>query len=52
MATTTHFPSFEATTVILAVWKAAGWIRSEILIDFLFFTSKIRLPGAEKNGFQ
>ena len=36
MTTTTRFPLFKASIVNPAVGKGAGWIRSEILIIFLF----------------
>jgi hypothetical protein len=49
--TTTRFPLFQAFTVKPAVGKAAQWLRSEILMIFVFFTSLIGLPRAEKNGF-
>ena len=35
--TTTRFPLFQAFKVIPAVGKAAQWIRSEILMFFVFF---------------
>ena len=47
----TRFPLFKAFTVDPAVGKAVGWIRSEILKIFIFFTSLIGLSRAEKNGF-
>ena len=43
------FPLFKASIVNPAVGKGAGWIRSEILIIFLFFTSLIGLLRAEIN---
>ena len=49
--TTTRFPLFQAFTVKPAVGKAAQWLRNEILMIFVFFTSLIGLPRAEKNGF-
>ena len=52
MTTTTRFPLFKASIVNPAVGKGAGWIRSEILIIFLFFTSLIGLLRAEINWFQ
>ena len=52
MTTTTRFPLFKASIVNPAVGKGAGWIRSEILIVFLFFTSLIGLLRAEINWFQ
>ena len=50
-ATTTRFPLFQVFTVKPAGGKAAQWLRSEILMIFVFFTSLIGLPRAEKNGF-
>ena len=47
--TTTRFPLFQAFTFNPAVGKAAQWIRSEILMIFVFFTSLIGLLRAEKN---
>ena len=35
--TTTRFPLFQAFTVKPAVGKAAQWLRSEILMIFVFF---------------
>ena len=52
MTTTTRFPLFKVFTVNPAVGKCAGWIRSEILMIFLFFTSLIGLLRAEINWFQ
>ena len=49
MTTTTRFPLVKASIVNPAVGKGAGWIRSEILIIFLFFTSLIGLLRAEIN---
>ena len=49
MTTTTRFPLFKVFTVNPAVGKCAGWIRSEILMIFLFFTSLIGLLRAEIN---
>ena len=51
VSATTRFPLFQAFTFNPAVGKAAQWIRSEILMNFVFFTSLIGLPRAEKNGF-
>ena len=46
---TTRFPFFQAFTVKPAVGKAAQWLRSEILMIFVFFTSLIGLLRAEKD---
>ena len=50
-ATTTRFPLFQAFTFNPAVGKAAQWIRSEILMICVLFTSLIGPPVAEKNLF-
>ena len=47
-STTPHFSLFEVLKVNPAVRKTVGCVRSEILMDFLFFTFLIRLSGAEK----
>ena len=44
----TQFPLFKAFAVNPAAGKGAGWIRSEILMVFLFLTASIGLLRAEK----